>query len=364
MEKLINVVLLYGGKSGEHEISQLSAAEVLSHLDSSKYSIIPVGMGKDGCFYLNDYKELLTHKKSLPIKTTNSKLLASLLVNGKFVFDADVVFPMVHGPLYEDGCLQGLLQLSGIAYVGCDVISSAIGMDKDMARRVACVDGIKSARYRALSRHLSASEISLFCENVVKEFGWPLFVKPNSMGSSVGINKAKNMEELLDAVAEASRYDETILVEEAIVGREIELAVLENEELTKRPRVSTAGEILINHKDGFYSYTAKYLESDKSELLIPALLSEDLICKLQSMAQDIFLRLKCKGLARVDFFVNDETSEIFFNEINTLPGFTTISMYPKLWEFAGISYCELLDNLISRALSHQRNRAELVTNYN
>ncbi|MDF1757212.1 MAG: D-alanine--D-alanine ligase [Legionellaceae bacterium] len=364
MTNLINLVLLYGGKSGEHEISLRSAASVLQNLDPSKYNIMPVGMAKDGCFYLNDYQELLSYNDSLPIKVTNSKLLPSILNNGKLAIDADVVFPMVHGPLYEDGCLQGLLQLAGVAYVGCDVVSSAISMDKDIARRVACVNGVKSARSKTLSWHASEEMTGEFCDKVAGEFGWPLFVKPNSMGSSVGIHKANNMSELLDAVADARRYDVSVVVEEFIVGREIELAVLENKSPAKLPKVSVAGEIKVNHNDGFYSYTAKYLESDATDLIIPAKMDEDMLAKLQAMAQDIFVSLKCRGLARIDFFVNDDTSEIYFNEINTLPGFTTISMYPKLWKYSGISYSDLLDDLIELALIHQTCRLQLVTHYN
>lgn len=364
MSNLINVLLLYGGKSGEHEISLISAASVLANLDSNLYNIIPVGIDKDGCFYLNDYHALLSYPDSLPVITEQSKPLASLFMNGRLVLDVDVVFPVVHGPLYEDGCIQGLLKLSGVAYVGCDVLSSAIGMDKDMARRVGCDEDIKSARYVTLSWHDNAEVIKQTCEHAVKILGWPLFVKPNSMGSSVGIHKVDSMSDLLTAVADARRYDETILIEEAIVGREIEIAVLENKSPANPPRVSTAGEIKVNHCDGFYSYTAKYLESNKTDLVIPALLDNALLLRLQTMASDIFVRLKCRGLARVDFFVNDRTGDIYFNEINTLPGFTSISMYPKLWQASGLGYSELLNELIDLALIHQRCREQLVTHYN
>ncbi|MDP3704799.1 MAG: D-alanine--D-alanine ligase family protein [Legionellaceae bacterium] len=364
MSHLINLVLLYGGKSGEHEISLISAASVLANLNPERYHVIPIGMDKNGCLYRNDYQELLNHPDSLPVVTSQSKPLQNLLVDGHLAIDADVVFPVVHGPLYEDGCLQGVLELAGVAYVGCDVLSSAIGMDKDMARRLACTQGVKSARYQTLSWHASPELTVQTCEQVVTEFGWPLFVKPNSMGSSVGIHKVHNMTELLSAVADARRYDETILIEEAILGREIELAVLENKSPAKPPRVSIAGEIKVNHADGFYSYTAKYLESGQTDLLIPALFDDVLLGRLQGIASDIFIRLKCKGLARVDFFVNDKSGDIYFNEINTLPGFTSISMYPKLWQASGLAYQALLDELIELALVHQRCREQLVTHYN
>ena len=259
--------------------------------------------------------------------------------------------------------MQGLLELTGVAYVGCDVLSSAIGMDKDMARRVACTNGIQAARYRMLSWHANAAETERFCQQTAAELSWPLFVKPCSMGSSVGIHKVQNMVELSLAVADARRYDKAILVEEFIQGREIELAVLENTSPTKRPHVSVPGEIQVHHPDGFYSYTAKYLESGQSELQIPARLNESLTRRLQDAAADIFMSLKCNGMARVDFFVNDEQDAIYFNEINTLPGFTSISMYPKLWQASGLTYPSLLNRLIDLAMMHQRCREQLVTHY-
>lgn len=363
MSESINLLLLYGGKSGEHEISLISAASVLSHLNADKYHIIPVAMDKEGQFHLHNYSDLLAYKDKLPVVTQKSKPLESLVINGRLSVDAEVVFPVVHGPLYEDGCLQGLLELVGVAYVGCDVLSSAIGMDKDIQRRIACIDGLKSARYRLLSWHSNTAERQQFCDDVVSQLGWPLFVKPCSLGSSVGIQKAKNMAELLAAVDDALRYDEEILVEEFIKGREIELAVLENSIPCAKPRVSVAGEVCVNHPDGFYSYTAKYLESSQTDLIIPASLTNKLKERLKQSAADIFTRTKCKGMARVDFFVDDENDEIYFNELNTLPGFTSISMYPKLWQASGISYPDLLDELIQISLTHQHCRQHLVTNY-
>lgn len=363
MSKPINLILLYGGKSGEHEISLISAASVLTHLDAEQYNIIPIAMDKEGLFHLHQYQDLLPYKEKLPVVTEYSTPLDSLLVNGRLAVDADVIFPVVHGPLYEDGCLQGMLELTGVAYVGCDVLPSAIGMDKDMTRRVACINGLQSARYRLLSWHTSASERQNFCREVAAELGWPLFVKPCAMGSSVGIHKAKNMDDLLRAVDDALRYDEEILVESFIQGREIELSVLEGHMPSASPRVSVAGEIRVNHADGFYSYTAKYLESNQTELIIPAVLSQKLNDELKQAAADVFSRLKCKGMARIDFFVNDETETIYFNEINTLPGFTSISMYPKLWQASGLEYPNLLDELIRIAMVHQNCRHYLITNY-
>lgn len=363
MTQLVKLILLYGGKSGEHEVSLISAASVLAHLDTNKYQVIPIAMDKEGKFHLHQYEDLLAFKGRLPVSTERSKPLPSLIHDGRLAVEAEVVFPVVHGPLYEDGCLQGLLKLANVAYVGCDVLSSSIGMDKDMARRVACINGLKSARYQVLSWHNNADERKKFCQQIASEFGWPLFVKPCSLGSSVGIHKAKNHEELLSAVNDALRYDEEILVEEYLKGREIELAVLENATPCAKPRVSIAGEIRVNHPDGFYSYSAKYLESNQTDLIIPASLSTSLKDRLSEAAAFIFTRIKCKGLARVDFFVDDENDEIYFNEINTLPGFTSISMYPKLWQASGVSYPDLLDELIQIARVHFDCRQHLVTNY-
>jgi len=363
MQNPIKVVLLYGGKSGEHEISLISAASVLANIDINRYEVIPIGMDKEGRCYVNDYQELLSFNDALPVVTARSRPLDSLMKNGKLAVEADVVFPVVHGPLHEDGSLQGLLELAGVAYVGCDVLSSAIGMDKDMARRLVTSVGVKAARYRSFSWHMPVSEMKSFCQKTVEDLGWPLFVKPCSLGSSVGIHKANTMPELIAAIEDARRYDDEILVEEFIKGREIELAVLENASSHAHPKVSLPGEIRVNHADGFYSYTAKYLESGQTDLLIPAALNADMIARLQEAASNIFVNLKCKGMARVDFFVDDQNNEIYFNEINTLPGFTSISMYPKMWQATGLSYVALIDELISLAMIHHHCRQQLVTHY-
>jgi D-alanine-D-alanine ligase len=359
----LNVLLLYGGKSGEHEVSLASAASVLAHLDAEKYRIIPVAIDKEGRYFLNDYQDLLTYKGALPVLTPSSQPLESLLANGRLAVDADVVFPVLHGPPYEDGCLQGLLELANVAYVGCGVLSSALGMDKDMARRVVAALGVHAARYQVLSHHLSVEETTRLCQQTAEAFGWPLFVKPCTLGSSVGIHKAHHMAELLAAVADAWRYDDEILIEENIQGREIELAVLEDLSPLAPPKVSVAGEICVHHPDGFYSYAAKYLESEQTELIAPACLNESLLVQLQQISAEIFRGLKCKGMARVDFFVNEADNKIYFNEINTLPGFTPISMYPRLWQASGLAYGTLLDYLIRLAITRYQSRAQLVRHY-
>ena len=364
MPDSIHVVLVYGGQSGEHEISLRSAASVLANLDETRYRVTLVGMDKEGHLFVNDAKALrLLHTSELPVETPTSKPLDSLLLHSAFALAADVVFPMVHGPLYEDGCFQGLLDLAGIAYVGSGVLSSAICMDKDMTRRIACVDDVQSTRYRRFPMRRYHKHLNTFCEETVSQFGWPLFVKPCSMGSSVGIHKVATMDALLNAIADAGRYDEDVLIEAAVVGREIELAVLENIDPLAPPIVSIPGEICVHHPDGYYSYAAKYLDSDQTDLELPARLSETMTQRLQHMAADIFTRLECRGMARVDFFVDDTLGEIYFNEINTLPGFTSISMYPKLMVASGMTYSSLLDHLIELALMHRQNKNQLVTHY-
>lgn len=235
-KKQLQVVLLYGGKSGEHEISLISAASVLAELDATRYQITPVGMDKEGKLYVNDYQELLGYPDALPISTARSRRLDSLICDGKLAIPADVVFPIAHGPLYEDGALQGVLELAGIAYVGCDVLSSAIGMNKDISRRLLRLEGIQSTRYRVLSWDTHAPDFKSICDQASEAFGWPLFVKPGSLGSSVGTHKVKNREELLAAVDDARRYDNTVLIEEFMQGREIELAVLENSSPSLPPK--------------------------------------------------------------------------------------------------------------------------------
>ena len=364
MGEKIKVLVLYGGCSGEHEISLRSAASVIAHLAQTHYQIIPIGMDKHGQFFLNSLEDLLQYTDTLPVSTAASQLLPSLFSSGKLAIAAAVVFPVVHGPLYEDGCLQGLLKLANIAFVGSDVLSCAIAMDKDMSRRIVCANTqIHCAAYRTLSIHTTAAERQQFCRAVVSALGWPLFVKPCSLGSSVGIHKVTQLNDLYSAIDDAFLFDEWILIEQALIGREIELAVLENIQDNTAPRVSVPGEIRVHHTDGFYSYTAKYIDSDSTELIIPAQLSADLIHKLQAYSAIIFQTLKCRGLARVDFFVDDQQDKIYFNEINLLPGFTSISMYPRLWQASGLNYTTLLTELIQLALQHKVCRDTLITDY-
>lgn len=365
MSQPVRVILLYGGRSGEHEVSLISAASVLLNLSPEKYEVIPVGMDKAGCFFRNDWQEMrgFAAKGALPVRGSLSTPIASLLMNGRLAIDADVVFPIAHGSLYEDGCLQGLLELADVAYVGCDVLASAIGMHKTMARRLIQVEGVEVAPSREISSGMDASFRARICQESAQTFGFPLFVKPMSQGSSVGVHKVHTPDALTDAVADALRYDRNVLIEGFVKGREIELSVLESEIPGEPARVSLPGEICVHHPDGFYSYNAKYVESDKNELVVPAVMPPALQDRLQEAARTIFAQLGCRGMARADFFVDDVNNRIFFNEINTLPGFTPFSMYPRMWEASGLSYTELLDTLIRLAGMHHRAEKQLVTDY-
>ena len=360
----LKLILLYGGRSGEHEISLQSAASVLMHLNTEHYDVMPIGMDKQGRLYINDAEVLRKyHPKLLPVALPDARPLPSLIVDGQLAVDASVIFPMMHGPLCEDGALQGLFDLADIAYVGSDVLSSAVCMDKDIARRCVDVDGVLSIRYHVLPYTTSIDEDQARCEAAVQDLGLPLFVKPAALGSSVGIHRVETLDALRAAVCDARQYGPTVLVEEFIAGREIELAVLEHEGLEGLPDVSVPGEIMFDHADGFYSYAAKYVECEQTKLCIPADLDEACIRKLQEAAATIFTQLRCGGLTRIDFFVQRETGAIYFNEANTLPGFTSMSMFPSLWEASGLAYAELLDRLIRQAELRQSRRMMFVTDY-
>ena len=364
MSQPIELVLLYGGKSGEHEISLRSAASVLTNLNPERYHVTPVGIDKTGKCFINQYEELRNYSESLPVTTPNSVVLPSLLVDGKFALKADIVFPMIHGPLYEDGALQGLLELGDVAYVGSPVLASALGMEKDIARQlVASMPDVYMAEYRMLNRDIQGEALHHFCAQIIETLGLPLFVKPCVMGSSVGIHKVKEANALISAINNARLYDDTVIIEAFVDGREIELAVLENIDSVSQPKVSIPGEIRVFHPDGFYSYSAKYLESEQTELVVGPSLSPALQTRLQQVAADIFVRLKCRGLARVDFFIQEDTGTIYFSEINTLPGFTTISMYPKLWQASGMTYPALLDSLVVLGMNEFARKKRLKTDY-
>ena len=357
MAKKIRLALLFGGRSAEHEISVLSAASIFHSLDHGRYDVVPVAVGRRGGMWID--REVLPgiqpgSMKLRELVRTNQEEAAIAGPPPRFVTPGgreepfDVAFPILHGPYGEDGSVQGLLRFVGAPFVGPGVLGSAVAMDKLFAKRLFSEAGVPGARFRGFFS-IESSETG-FAE-AQSTLGLPLFVKPANMGSSVGVSKVEDQTEYNAAVREAFRYDTRILVEEAIVGREVECAVLGNE----TPEASPVGEIVA--KGGFYSYEAKYVQPEAAGLMIPAELDEGTATAVRSVALAAYRALGCEGLARVDMFLK-ENGEVLVNEVNTLPGFTRISMYPALWAAGGTPYGTLLDRLVGLALGrHERDAA-------
>lgn len=361
MSKKIKIGILFGGKSAEHEISLLSAKSIIDALDRDKYEVILIGIGKDGEWHLRNSAEYLLcadDPKNILLQQSNEQIALIPKANGKQLIkllrheeqSIDVVFPVLHGTYGEDGTVQGLLKMAGVPFVGASVMGSAIGMDKDVMKRLLRDAGLPIAKF------FSFTESMLINFQEIKEaLGLPLFVKPANLGSSIGINKVRTEEEFVAAIQEAFRYDNKILVEESIRGREIECSVLGNE----NPIASLLGEVIPQHE--FYSYEAKYLDDQGALFKIPVELPTEIIEKIQTLAVQTYRTLCCEGMGRVDFFLQ-ENGNVYINELNTIPGFTKISMYPKLWEASGLSFEKLIDELIFFAL--QRFEKERKLNYN
>ncbi len=273
----------------------------------------------------------------------------------------DVVFPVLHGTFCEDGTLQGLLELADVPYVGCGVLASAIGMDKEVAKRLAGLAGIPVVPYLTIHGRTYPSQASSLPTEVERVLGYPCFVKPSGSGSSVGVHKVKHPHELDAAIRDALRFDRKVLIEKAIDAREIEVAVLENLDPSGGPLCSIVGEINPRHE--FYSYEAKYLDENGAALLVPATLSAEQVSEVQQWAGRAFSILECEGMARVDFFLDRKSGQFYFNEVNTIPGFTSISMYPKLWEASGVGYQELLSRLIDLALRRASEKKKLIHDF-
>ena len=332
----IKLGVIYGGMSSENEVSVISARSVMDHLNKDKYDIVPIYIDKEGNWF-NDDKEI-------------DNII-------KFLKELDVLFPVLHGLYGEDGSIQGLFELIKKPYVGCKILGSSIGMDKVYTKVIFKRANLNVNPYIYLKRfndkfiYVSKNfdeevlDLDTIAEKIEEDIKYPMFVKPSNQGSSVGINKVNNKKELIDAIEYAAKYDRKILVEEGIDGQEVECAVLGNEDVI----ASTVGEI--KAADTFYSYDAKYNNSE-SKTLIPALLSEEKIEEIRKLAIKAFKAIDGKGISRVDFFVEKGTSKVFINEVNTMPGFTSISMYPKLFEASGISYSELLDRAINLAMEN------------
>jgi D-alanine-D-alanine ligase len=365
MPPKIRVVVLFGGRSAEHEVSLLSARNIVEALDRSKYDVRLVGIDKEGRWHPGDASALLAAGSSTlgRLAAAAEGTLALLpgggrdpivpAEGGQALGGIDVVFPALHGPFGEDGTVQGLLKLAGLPFVGPSVLGSAVAMDKDVAKRLMRDAGIPTPRFLAFDR-IEPSAVDF--DRVKDVLGLPVFVKPANLGSSVGIHKASGRGELMEAVADAFRFDSKILLEEAVAGREIECSVLGNAD----PIASVPGEVKPN--DEFYTYQAKYVDENGAALEIPARLSSETTRRVQELAVRTFRALACEGMARVDFFLRPN-GELLVNELNTIPGFTSISMYPKLWEASGIPYAELLDRLIQLALERFRREQGLKTSY-
>lgn len=348
---MIKVGVIFGGMSTEHDVSKVSGTSIIKNLDESKYDIYPIYIDKSGIWYKysDPKKKILTVDSQVQVSEKIENII-------EYLKTLDVIFPVLHGIYGEDGTIQGLLELLKIPYVGCKVLASCVGMDKVYTKIILQKANINQAKYAYIRKYnekyiyvddefnetiLSLRDVST---TVAKKLGFPLFIKPSNSGSSVGVNKAKNLEELENYIEYASNFDKKVLIEEFIDGYEIECAVLGNEDV----KASIVGQIL--PAEEFYSFDAKYKNSN-SDLCIPANIPENISKEIQKLAVKAFKAIDGKVLSRVDFFVDKKTNTILLNEINTLPGFTSISMYPKLWEHAGIRYSDLLDELIKLSLN-------------
>lgn len=343
--------IIFGGKSTEHEVSIVSATSVLKNLDKEKYEIVPIYIGKDGS--CNKYQKEINKIDVLPIgeEPTELERIENVI---EVIENLDVVFPVLHGIGGEDGTIQGMLELLGVPYVGCGILASSVGMDKAYTKVMFEKANLKQAKYAYLQKRNKdyvlikedfeeeKGSIEEMAEKVEAKLTYPMFVKPSKSGSSVGVRKVRNTEELIKGIEYATEYDTKVLIEEGIVGREVECAVLQKDEVM----ASGVGEII--PAEDFYSFDAKY-KDEESKVMIPADLPKEIAEEIRWQAIKAFKAIDGKGLSRVDFFVEKGSNQIYINEINTMPGFTGISMYPKLWEEAGVPYSKLLDILIENA---------------
>ncbi|MDQ0190793.1 D-alanine--D-alanine ligase [Alicyclobacillus cycloheptanicus] len=377
MSQRIRVGVIFGGKSGEHEVSILSGQSILKALDPEKYIAVPIGItrrgewvvGAEAAQVLQEAAQIQLGGPPEPssidagadrdaavgqpgagphaVPASQPGETALTLVPPALVESFDVVIPVLHGPNGEDGTIQGMLELFDIPYVGAGVLASAVGMDKVFMKKLFASAGLPQAAYTFYTRKTWESDPEAVLADVEAKLGYPCFVKPANMGSSVGISKAKNRTGLTAAFKLAAKYDRKIIVEEGLNVREVEVAVLGNDE----PKASVPGEIVPSNE--FYDYNAKYVTGD-SALIIPAPLPPDVTEEVRRLAVEAYRAVDCTGLARMDFFVERETDRVLVNEINTMPGFTRFSMYPKLWEATGVSYAELIDQLIQLAIERHR----------
>lgn len=362
--KRIRIGIIFGGRSVEHEVSLVSAASVINTLDKEKYEVVPIGIASTGQ-WLSSSEALRLLKEKQPIELEQEQLLIpdprkqSLVAinNGGVGKVIDVIFPVMHGKFGEDGTMQGLLELADLPYIGPGVLGSAVGMDKVIQKELLIRANIPTAPSVWFTIEEYKERQKKIVAEIERKLKYPLFVKPSNSGSSIGINKAHNRKELFISIDTAAQLDRKILVEQGIKNaREIECGVLGNDQLA----ASVLGEIIPSNE--FYDYNAKYVD-DKSDAIIPAKLPVSVVKKIKHYALTAFRALDCAGMARVDFLVTKKTNRIFLNEINTIPGFTSVSMYPKLWQASGLSYSALLDKLIQLAIERHEAKIKLKTTY-
>jgi len=366
----LRIGVVYGGRSREHEVSLASAASVISHLDPSKYEPVPIRIDRDGQWFFDhqpptatspeqiikessqSHDTVIDRRKPYPSGVTLTGSPTPLLSG----LDLDVIFPVLHGPYGEDGTVQGLLEMADIPYVGAGVLASVVGTDKAFMKKLFGAQGLPQVLYMVVLERTWKADTSGVRTEVAKRLGLPVFVKPANLGSSVGISKVSSTEQLDAAIELAFAYDRKIIIEASVPdAREIECAILGNDET----EVSVPGEAIASRE--FYDYEAKYLD-DSSELCIPAALDPATINQVRQLTTAAFHTIECSGMARVDFLIARATGQLFINEINTIPGFTTISMYAKLWAASGITYSELLDRLVQLALDRHAVKSELGKN--
>jgi D-alanine-D-alanine ligase len=354
----LRVGVIYGGRSGEHEVSIASAAAIFKHLDPAKYEAVPIKIGKDGRWALTGDVPTALSAAEVHRQTDRAALQAIEPTAALSNSHIDVVFPVLHGPYGEDGTVQGLLELANVPYVGAGVLGSAVGMDKAVMKTLFAAAGLPLVRHVTILRHEWQADPTAITSQVTRALRYPVFVKPANLGSSVGISKATSDASFAEAMALALRFDKKIVVEEGVPNaREIECAVLGND----HPEASIPGEIIVTHPDGFYSYDAKYIDADGATTKIPADLTPEMQTRVRTLSIDAFRALELSGMARVDFFIDRQTDALYLNEVNTIPGFTSISMYPKMWEASGLPYAALIDRLLTLALERHADKQQLHT---
>jgi D-alanine-D-alanine ligase len=359
----MRVGVIFGGRSGEHEVSLRSAESVINAIDKSRYEVVPIGISHEGRWVISsDAAAMLPQAVMASNHHEQVAIIGDPTRQGLTLLDAgvseplDVVLPVLHGTYGEDGTIQGLLEMAGVPYVGCGVLASATGMDKIVMKQLFQHAGLNVTEYQGFLRSCWEENPGEVTKRISATLGFPVFVKPANLGSSVGISKAGDEEQLRESINDAARYDRRIIVERAVNGREIEVSILGND----RPVASLPGEIITGHE--FYDYEDKYVDS-ASRTEVPADLTRATTEQVQRCAIRAFQAIDGSGLARVDFFIERDTDRIIINEINTMPGFTSISMYAKMWEASGIPYTELIDRLIALALERHRDKSRNLTSY-